>query len=963
MPRGAGFTMVELMVASSLSVVVLGMAMTAFMQAMWVWNQESVVNQLNMDLEIATQWMRRDLRLSSVGTGHMAFYPAESAQYEAISLPLAEDSDGDGLLERDDDNSLLWDKTVVYHVRPGAPSELRRTVFEPRYSNATPAQLYDQLAVVVESSNAATLAAAKLPGESMATKIIFKNLADLRVHPPTMEYDGYAPGIEKEATFNMGGVVLDGGMHELVLAVVGKNINSAGYKIGIDWLAMSGTQSRRDGELFPPVNSHPASPHFEYSISGGSVIAEDMSQHGANWDGKSQLTFDPVDTNTASGTPWSNSITFKIYNDLWVDNSFHEPAAAYMENVGVTFDESFTNSAPYVGDYVVTLEKGLAWGADRPNEGDGSEIISGQELVITNIIYGGSNDAAAIALNGEWVRLRFKAAESQSTYIHDVSIIDETSGSATNVTFDNGDGDVYIVAGSDVWSDWVEEWVIDKDKNYRVALRVGGAGDLDLDMIVGDNTGKLTLYENLGTPQVAAWVPGDDVENLAAFATPAFADIDGDGDADALIGNSGGTLTFIERTGTPLNPDYEVSEEDWESIDVGSYSTPAFADIDADGDYDLFVGESGGSIRFYENTGSRQNPVWASPVAAWQGIDISSFSSPAFVDIDNDDDLDLFTGESRWNGTTYLGWLYYIENTGTRSNFQYATIVSNYEGISSALSRPAFADIDADNDYDLFVGGIGGEIQFYRNTGNSTNPAWGETNLAYNSIHVGAYSAPAFFNINEDLNGLRFETNSTTFMATTNGVPAMGIYCLAEIEVGYPSNGIYRSGIFDTRNPAPEYNRLAWTHEENSAAGGDIQIRIRSAASESAVKSASWTAANAINDGYFDVNTGNALATLPRQRYAQYEARLQCLGQSGHTNDLPPKLRDVTIDWPGERGIVDLQVGFSRGPDYGIVEATVDGQSFIRGTTAELTIYRYSRPLGTNTVTGQLEIKPLNTGH
>ena len=77
-----------------------------------------------------------------------------------------------------------------------------------------------------------------------------------------------------------------------------------------------------------------------------------------------------------------------------------------------------------------------------------------------------------------------------------------------------------------------------------------------------------------------------------------------------------------------------------------------------------------------------------------------------------------------------------------------------------------------------------------------------------------------------------------------------------------------------------------------------------------------------------------------------------------HTNTAI--LRDITIDWDVPTGLVDLQVDFAKGPDYGIVSATVDGQSFVKGLEIEMEIFKQG-PFGTNTAVGIMEVRPLNT--
>jgi Ca2+-binding RTX toxin-like protein len=81
--------------------------------------------------------------------------------------------------------------------------------------------------------------------------------------------------------------------------------------------------------------------------------------------------------------------------------------------------------------------------------------------------------------------------------------------------------------------------------------------------------------------------------------------VDGDGDLDAVVGESGGTLRFYENTGSGAAAIYVErtgTANPFGSVDVGFQSAPSFADLDLDGDKELVLGDSVGTLSFLTNT-------------------------------------------------------------------------------------------------------------------------------------------------------------------------------------------------------------------------------------------------------------------------------------------------------------------------------------------------------------------------
>lgn len=265
------------------------------------------------------------------------------------------------------------------------------------------------------------------------------------------------------------------------------------------------------------------------------------------------------------------------------------------------------------------------------------------------------------------------------------------------------------------------------DSAWPALVDIDGDGDLDVFFVVGGGNDNHSLFfQNTGTASAPAFaLPATDPFTLSAYrnyATLKLTDIDGDGDLDAFLGESYGNALFFENTGTASAPAFKPPATNPFGLSHVSngYTSPDLVDIDGDGDVDAFVGEASGNTIFFPNTGSAVSPAFAAPVTNPFGLsNVGSEASPDLVDIDADGDFDAFIGEQ--DGNTV-----FFENTGMGSVPTFAVPASNPFGLSDVgySASPEFADIDGDGDLDALIGDTDWDTIFFENTGAANSPAF-----------------------------------------------------------------------------------------------------------------------------------------------------------------------------------------------------------------------------------------------
>jgi hypothetical protein len=288
--------------------------------------------------------------------------------------------------------------------------------------------------------------------------------------------------------------------------------------------------------------------------------------------------------------------------------------------------------------------------------------------------------------------------------------------------------------------------------------------DGQLDVLLSEATcTRLSFLENKGdllNPVVNSdeSFPTTNASNFL-YPAPYYEDVDFDGLKDLIITPNIFTKTSLntnlamsnwvyKNSGTNDKPVFTYSTANFlqdRMIDVGDNAVPAFADFDADGDYDLFVSQNtsdvtAATIQVYENTGSQSSPsfkLFEDNYLNFTTLALYNLKIQ-FTDISGDGKQDLvFTATGFFDGVTRLNYIPNKAAAGLSFSIGDIQTIDINPAITTELASTEnilVIDIDLDGKKDLLHGRSNGAIYYWKNSGNNNAPSYTLTSETYLGI-------------------------------------------------------------------------------------------------------------------------------------------------------------------------------------------------------------------------------------
>ncbi|MBR4390634.1 MAG: T9SS type A sorting domain-containing protein [Bacteroidales bacterium] len=300
----------------------------------------------------------------------------------------------------------------------------------------------------------------------------------------------------------------------------------------------------------------------------------------------------------------------------------------------------------------------------------------------------------------------------------------------------------------------------------------------DPDPMASEGIESVWLYLNHGTnehPDFRLFTTSflqDAMIDHGTGAFPAFADVNGDGLVDMVVGTIGNIdstwyhygslqthrsaqLTYYQNIGSNQNPVFHLADRDYCHLkSMGLMGlVPAFADLDGDGLMEMLVGTAGGYMLLFDHDGSLVEDDFLHYERPW--------SAPCFHDVDRDGAMDLVVGNATGRLSYFKGNIGgRRQKTGVRIQFEHITDfwgevdVRDYGSSYYGYSVPTLFRLDEETL--LAVGSESGKLFLFERVDSDENAVFDEVTDRWSEfcddmpVRFGRRSATAVADLNGD---------------------------------------------------------------------------------------------------------------------------------------------------------------------------------------------------------------------
>ena len=210
-------------------------------------------------------------------------------------------------------------------------------------------------------------------------------------------------------------------------------------------------------------------------------------------------------------------------------------------------------------------------------------------------------------------------------------------------------------------------------------------------------------------------IPLDTILNQSVKGIfPTLADLDNDGDVDLIVGDNNGKIHFFKNiANSGQDAEFELQNVNFFNIDIGQHSTPFLFDMNGDNLFDLIIGQVDGTISYAENSGTLYEPIFNTINEDFGGISVNNdeslygFSTP-YVYAENNEINILIGSES--------GQIYHYRSVNNDLSFNFELVSDDFQNLSQGKNTAlVYEDFTNDGKRDMFLGMQSGGLFYFVN--------------------------------------------------------------------------------------------------------------------------------------------------------------------------------------------------------------------------------------------------------